>query len=143
MRYLPVLLVWLLPGCTGANLGNPVLADTGAAEARDGYEAALATLESQGYLVAVKDPERRFLRILAKPVPGASPTGTYFDLQAMPGAVGIYLLLPQATAPLPAIVRQYRRQMEQLAWGIGGRARIMGGELSPPTEPPPNMPWVP
>jgi hypothetical protein len=141
MPRLPCLLALLtLLGCASSRLGNPVVADTGTAEAQDGYEAALATLESQGYLIAAKDQPRHHLRVLAKPTSAGEPHATYFDIQAMPGAVGIFVETPHRRAPAEAESRELRRQMEQLAWGIGGRARILGGELSPPMEPSPDPP---
>ena len=114
-----------------SQLGNPVVADTGTAEARDGYEAALATVESQGYLVAAKDQPRHHLRVIAKPTSAGESSVAYFDIQAMPGAVGIFVETPGRRAPEEPEARELRRQMEQLAWGIGGRARILGGEPSP------------
>jgi hypothetical protein len=119
-------------GCS-SQLGNPVVADTGAAEARDGYEAALATVESQGYNVAVNDRQRHHLRVVAKPTTAGASSVAYFDIQALPGAVGIFVQTPGRHEPEQAEARELRRQMEQLAWGIGGRARILGGELSSPS----------
>jgi hypothetical protein len=133
MPRLPLLLVLLtVLGCA-SGLGNPVVADTGTAEARDGYEAALATVESQGYLVAINDRRRHHLRVLAKPTSAGESSVAYFDIQAMPGAVGIFVETPGRRGPREAEARELRHQMEQLAWRIGGRARILGGELSSPS----------
>jgi len=144
MPRVPFLLALLaVLGCS-SQLGNPVVADTGTAESRDGYEAALATVESQGYLVADQDRQRHHLRVLAKPTSAGQSNATYFDIQAMPGAVGIFVDTPGRRAPEEAEARELRHQMEQLAWGIGGRARILGGEPSPPPEPAsPGLPPAP
>ncbi len=130
-------LLWLFAlltglGCAASGLAEPVVADTGLAEARDGYEAAVATAKSLGYLVVTNDRRHHRLRLLAKPINAERPSETCFNIQAIPGAVGIFLSTPSQRVPKDAEVRALRHQMEQLAWGIVGRARILGGEPSSP-----------
>ncbi len=124
-------------GCA-SQLGNPVVADTGAAESWDGYEAALATVESQGYRITINERQRHHLRVQAKPTSAGESSVAYFDIQALPGVVGIFVETPGRRAPEKE-ARELRHQMEQLAWGIGARARILGGEQSPPPEAAPDL----
>jgi hypothetical protein len=116
-----------LVGCAGTTV-NPVVADTKSAEAEDGYRAALATVHTQGYLIEANDPRQHHLRVLAKPVSEAPEHSSRFDIDAVPGAVLISWYLPHGRIQKDAEARALRRQMQALAWGIGGRAWILGGE---------------
>ncbi len=123
-------------GCGSASLRNPVIVPTGDAESWDGYQAAVTTTEALGYPIVARDPHHRVLLVKTKPVAKQGEergvvTGTYFEILAMPSSVDIFVENPGGHALDRQDSEGLRRQMEQLSWGIGPRARMLGGEPSP------------
>ena len=138
-----------LVGCGAESLPNPVVVQTDAADAWDGYEAALATSQSQGYPIVVNDRHHFSLLVQAEPsrakqtADEQATSEAYFGIQALPGGpVEIFVEEPAGHAVDQVEARTLRRQMEQLAWGIGQRAQILGGEPSSAAYSPAPLPPV-
>jgi hypothetical protein len=141
-----VLTAGFAAGCGAEALTSPVIVRMENAQARDEYEAALATSESQGYAVVVSDPDHHALLLKAKPAGGkraaddSRETGeAYLGVQALPGTVEIFVEQPAGHRMDPVEARVLGRQMEQLAGEIGQRTLIIG-DPSPGTYAPPPLP---
>ncbi len=110
-------------------MANPVVANTGTARSPDGYQAALATAESDSYPIVVKDEPHSFLRINAKSARagGHCPAST-FDIQAWPGSVDVYLRSAPDCVLSESDLKDLHHEGMNLAWGISQRARMLAGE---------------
>ena len=126
--------VLLTVGCASARFSNPVTADTRGASVGDGYEAALATVESAHYTVVVDDKQHSFLRVAAQ-TQKERCRGCTFDIQAWQGSVDVYLQLPPGNALNDTDTQRLHEEGANLAWAIAHRARTLAG--------PTGVPWSP
>jgi len=126
-------------GCHGSNVANPLVANTGRALSPDGYQAALATADADGYPIIVKDEPGAFLRIATKSAGTLGPcAASMFDIKAWHGSVDVYLNLPPNCVLSESNLKALNHEGLNLAWGISQRARMLAGEPLGPAASPAN-----
>ena len=132
MTQSPLMILGLLvtmAGCGSTAIGEPVTASTGSAISSDGYDAALATAEADGYPVVMKDPSHSFLRLRARALNGPdSETSVTFDVKAWKGSVDVLVKVPPGLRLAESQIRQIHSERKELAWAISKRARMIAGE---------------
>ena len=124
---------WLVFGCTNMAIAEPLFASTGGATSWEGYEAALATAEADGYRVIEKDLDHTFLRLESKTL--GDPEGdksVNFEIKAWRGELDIYVIVPQGLELVDSQVRQLNAERRNLAWEISTQARLLSGESRGP-----------
>jgi hypothetical protein len=140
-------------GCGSNALTRPVVLRLDTTEPGDGYRAALATVQEQGYPIVVEDQRHFYLQVRARPETmtraavgqSADDHGAirYIGIQAMPGVVDIFLEGPDGRPLTPREAPGFGVQMKQLAHGIGGRAHPSNGASSSQPELPIMEPPLP
>ena len=126
-------LTLLLLGCTNMAITEPLIASTGGATSWEGYEAALATAEAQGYRVIAKDRDHAFLRLQSRALADtADESPVNFEIKAWHGDLDIYVEVPPNRELAESQVRQLNAERRDLAWAITTRARLLAGESRGP-----------
>ncbi len=132
MAHCPLILSCVLVtmlGCGNIPLTEPVTAITGSATPIDGYEAALATAEANGYPVVMRDPSHSFLRVQTRSVSGLpSKYSVYFDIKSWRGSVDVLVRVPPGLALAESQIHDLLGERKELAWAISKRARMLAGE---------------
>ena len=120
--------------CASAATRNPVVANTGIAKSDEGYEAALATAEAEGYPVIVKDKAHAYLRVASKSQASEGQcVGCYFEIKAWPGCVDVGYKSSTGRDLTGPEAKQLHQEGTQLAWAISTRARLLAGVPLGPT----------
>jgi hypothetical protein len=119
----------VVTGCANTAITEPVIANTGTARSSDGYEAAIATAEAEGYTIVVRDPQHAFVRVQSRSSRGVDPAITvYFDVKAWSGSVDIHIAAPPSVTLGKARLSAVQGERNELAWSISTRARLIAGE---------------
>ena len=127
-------LIATVVGCANSAITEPVVANTGTAKSLDGYEAAVAAAEAQGYPIVVKDAKHAFIRVRSRSSSGIDPATTvYLDVKAWSGCVDVRVAMPPGVTLADPQLRQLRSERNDLAWSISTRARLIAGEPLGPT----------
>jgi hypothetical protein len=136
MRYLTLLsvaLALLALSCAGMAITEPLIASTGNATSWEGYEAALATAEAEGYRIIEKDADHSFLRLQSRTLGGPeSDSSVNFEIQAWRWEIDINVKVPHDLLLVDSQVQQLNAERKNLAWSIASRARFMAGESRGP-----------
>ena len=130
--------------CGNAAITEPVVANTGTARSIDGYEAAVAAAEAEGFPIVVKDRKHAFVRVRSRSSTGLDPaSAVYLDVKAWSGSVDVRVEKPPGLTLPDAQVSQVRNERQDLAWAIATRARLIAGEAIGPTATDPSYTIIP
>ncbi len=120
------LLLGLLPllalGCGSASVPKPVVLRTQTVEPGAAYQAALATVQAQGYPIVAEDQSSSYLRVRAHAAPNE-----YIAIRALPGVIDIYVEQPNGLPQETPASADLRRQMKRIARGIARRTPVLEG----------------
>jgi hypothetical protein len=118
-------------GCAHASLSDPVVARTGGADTNDGYQAALAAVRADGYAIVEGSEQSGYLSVASKSC-SQHPSTRSIAISVWPGSVRLDAALSNGQLASESDVALLRREMQELAWSIAGRARALAGEVARP-----------
>lgn len=122
-------LLALAVACGPAVLSDPVMARTGSADANDGYEASLASVQAGGYRIVDCDKASGYLRVVSKMDHNGSPLHS-IEISTWTGSIRLSAEVHAGLTASPSEVTALHREMQQLARAIEGRARMLAGEAT-------------
>jgi hypothetical protein len=128
---LGLVVAMLVGGCGRASLTDPVVARTGRADTNDGYQAALAAVHADGYEVVAGSQESGYLRVWSKSTSNDQAPRA-IEISVWPGSIRLDAALAKGETASETDATLMRREMQELAWAIAGRARALAGEAAGP-----------